>query len=323
MDKRNIISMKKFKNAYCDALSCGLGKFLFIDEDNYNEILSNLSRGELELICDYVVLKNKIAGVGDLNIKVPYAQMGKKSLEKYGLEGNEILSAECVNGLSTKDLVGGRMIVEVSNLQNYNEGALSDISSFCATTDTPILIHFGRDLAQVGLIVNRFGSSPAQTLENFGLLDRECLLYGMNFIDKDDQILLSQYDPTIILSPQSDGEEGKGAINLYNLIYNRLKFVFSSGKCYNVNMLGECRLAKINTNNLMYESKLIDAKDLLAAVQSNVGEIKIEYDQENRFDVILDLIVSIQDASLHQELMNLEGQIKTIVQKLKEKLNGN
>lgn len=323
MEKQNRIEIKPFKNAYCDALTCGLGAFYDVNEENRKEILEKLSREDVEYICEYVIVKNKLAGVREINLKVPYVKSGIKAMDKYGLAGNEILSVDYVNGLATKDIVGGRFALEIEDLNAYNPTALTDVCDFCATTDTPIIVHFGRTLESVGQIVNKFGVSPASLLEEYGFLDRECLLYGINYIDKDDQLLLANYNPTLILSPRSDADEGKGEINLYNLIYNRLKFCFSSGNCYNIDMFGEAKLAKHNTNNLMKKAGLVEGRELFDALSCQEGKIEIEFDQMMKKDSIFEMATIVPDDALIDQKTKLEDKIKQLLQKIKEKTNGN
>ncbi|MBQ8909384.1 MAG: hypothetical protein IJY90_03765 [Clostridia bacterium] len=317
MQKENIVKLKQFKNAYCDVVASGLGAFFNVTEENYKDVVALLSKEEIDKLCHYVVLKNVLAGVGEVNLKVPYIKSGIKYLDKYELNGNEILEAGYVNNLTSNDVVGGRFILEITNLNEYNGAFLSDISHFCAVTDTPVLVHFGRKLEDVGQTVNKFGMSPAQVLEDYGILDRECLLYGMNYIDKDDQLLLANYSPTLILSPRSDGEEGKGEINLYNLIYNRLKFCFSSGKCYNIDMLKEGKLSLLNTNNLMNKSGLVAVESVLDALQTDGEEVEIEFDEYKKLDAILEEGRARQNESLVQQYRALENEIKQIVKRLK------
>ncbi|MBE7074292.1 MAG: hypothetical protein E7379_04315 [Clostridiales bacterium] len=317
MQKENVLKLKKFKNAYCDVIYCGLGEYLDISGRNYNDILKKMTREDIQLISHYAVLKNLIAGVGEVNLKVPVIGVGVKFLEKYGLNGREILEAGYVNNLSTKDLIGERYMLEIEDLNDYNGIALSDISSFCATTETPIVVRFGQSLESVGQIVGKFGLSPASLLEDYGFLDRECYLYGMNYIDKDDQILLSNYNPTLILSPKSDGEEGKGAINLYNLIYHRLKFCFSSGKCYNIDMFKEGYIAILNTNNLMNKGRLVDENIVLDALQSEKGSLEIDFDQDKKFSCIFEESARLENDEICKIKNELENKIKTIINRLK------
>ena len=55
---------KSFKNHYCDALSCSLGDFIdLFNNEREDEISDMLTFEELELLCEYSVLKNRIAGV--------------------------------------------------------------------------------------------------------------------------------------------------------------------------------------------------------------------------------------------------------------------
>ncbi len=311
---------KSFKNYYCEFLACSIGEFIeLFYEYNQDEILSKLSYDELQILSDYAVLKNRLAGVGELYLKVPIPSIAIKSLEKYGLKGSEILSARLLAGLKTSDLLGGRIILCIEDILDYNEGMLSEISDFAAKTDLPILIFLGRTLEEVGRVVNKFGKSPVEVLEDFGFLDRKVFVYGLNFIDKEDQKLLADYQASIILSPRSDAEEGKGAINLYNFIYSRLKFVFSSGKCYNINMLGEAKLAILNTNNLMYERGLVKPSDLLNSLFK--ADKLPNFDGENHtfLDEKFELNRPEQEL-LEGELLNLRKEVEKIALKIKEKL---
>ncbi len=309
--------INSFKNYYCDALYCSLGEFIDVfDNFNEDEILKRLTTKDVKSLCEYAVVKNKIAGVGELYLKVPYPLVGREALGKYGLVGKEILSAKTMESLTTKDILGGQLMLMVEDLLDYKEDFLARLSDFLGRLNMTVMICLGQTLEEVGKIVNKFGHSPCEILEDFGFLDRECYIYGLNFIDKDDQKLLSKYDTTLIFSPRSDGEEGKGGINLYNFIYNRLKFGFSSGKCYNIDMLGEAKLASINTNNLMYERGLVKENELLDALSTNDEKMQLNVSLISSH--ILDSRIEILDEKLKEDYLKLREQIKEIAHKIKE-----
>lgn len=307
-----------FYNHYCDALYASLGEFLTIDEENINQILSNLTAEDWSAMCDYCVVKNIKAGVKELNLKVYHYGDGLKALDKYAIKGKEIISAKEMNVLPTSAMVGDRLLLEVESLLDYQQDYLNALVDFSAKTDIPVLFKIGQKLDEVGKLVNIYRKSPMEILENYGFLDRECYVYGLNFIDKEDQKLLSQYDVKIIFSPISDGEEGLGAINLYNFIYNELKFGFSSGKCYNINMLEECKLAKINTSNLMYDNKLLTIEQLLSGVIVDYDfqedeKIEIDLDECEPFENILNKRVDLKQDdffALRQKVIEIAGKIK-------------
>jgi len=303
--------IKSFKNYFCDAISCSLGEFIDVYDSQFDEdeLLSKLSKEEINIICQYAIVKNKIAGVGELYLKVPIASIGREALEMFEMGGKVIISAKQKEDLTTNDFVGDRVILYIEDLLDYKEGALSDIADFLGRTDMPVIINLGRTLEEVGKLVNRYGKSPVEVLEDFGYLDRYV-------IDKDDQKLLASYNANIIFSPRSDGEEGRGAINLYNFIYNRLKFVFSSGKCYNINMLAEGKLARINTNNLMYEKGLIKDEELLEALVTQNGENNFEIDNFALKNCLFDKKIEI--SQFNEKYLMLRERIKEIINKIKE-----
>ena len=310
--------IKSFKNYFCDAISCSLGEFIDVYDSQFDEdeLLSKLSKEEINIICQYAIVKNKIAGVGELYLKVPIASIGREALEMFKMGGKVIISAKQKEDLTTNDFVGDRVILYIEDLLDYKEGALSDIADFLGRTDMPVIINLGRTLEEIGKLVNRYGKSPVEVLEDFGYLDRECYVYGLNFIDKDDQKLLASYNANIIFSPRSDGEEGRGAINLYNFIYNRLKFVFSSGKCYNIDMLAEGKLARIKTNNLMYEKGLIKDEELLEALVTQNGENNFEIDNFALKNCLFDKKIEI--SQFNEKYLMLRERIKEIINKIKE-----
>ena len=320
--KDNTIFIKPFRNLYCDAIACSLGKYMNVYDIDENQILNLISLDEVETLIEYAVLKNKLAGVGELNIKVPEVGLGRKFLDKYQIRGKEILSARQMSTLTAGEVVGGRIGFDIENLLDYAEGFLAELSDFTGRLDIPIFISLGRDIEEVGKLVNRYNMSPADVLESFGFLDRECFLYGLNYIDKDDQKLLKTYDKTIVFMPKNDGEEGKGAINLFNFVYNGLKFCFSSGKCYNVDMLGEVKLAITNTSNLMHERGLLSNENLLSALQVEEGEeeVEIPMDESEKEDNIFDKKVLNIKESLLKDYYPLEEKIVQIVKRIKEKI---
>lgn len=312
----NKVEINHFVNYYCDCFRCAIDEFIKLNDEEFENLISKLSDEEKRILTEYAVLKNKEAGVKKLYIKTDNFLVGKDILEKYSLEGGVIISAKNYQMLPSSALIGDGLILEIESLLDYNASLLSDIVDFLSLTKTKVLIKLGQDLEEVGKLVNLYSRSPVEILEDFGFLDRDCYLYGLNFIDKEDQKLLMQYKPFLIFLPRSDGLEGKGAINLYNFIYNDLKFGFSSGNCYNIDMLAEGRLAKINTNNLMFDNSLVDDKLLLQCLTCEYDDQPICTTLEKdlpTWNLFENKIL------LPQEANDIRQEAKEIIKKYKEK----
>ena len=320
--EKNKVFLKPFKNLYCDGVFSSLGRYIDVYECDENEILNLLSRQDIEILIETAVLKNKVAGVKFVNIKVPFVGIGVKLLEKHGMQGNEILSARQMTSLTAGEAVGGQIGFDVENLLDYAEGYLAELSDFVGQLDIPIFISFGRDIEEVGKLVNRYNMSPAEIIESLGFLDRKCFFYGLNYIDKEDQKLLKNYSPTLIFMPKNDGEEGRGVINLYNFVYHQLKFCFSSGKCYNIDMLGELKQAKTNTSNLMHERGLLSLEDMVSSIEleENPYELSLDLDEEENEENILEKMMKIEDQTIIYQLSVLEEKTKEIAKRIKEKI---
>lgn len=304
--------IKKFLNYYCDGYPCALGEFLgILGCQEVQEKVASLTGEERNTLIEYAILKNIGAGVGEVNIKTQDIQGTLSLLDKYHLKGKAIISAKDYCTLTTNDLIGGRVILDIESLLDYNADLLSQISDISARADIPLAINLSSDLEEIGKIVNLYSLSPAEVLESFGLLDRECFVYGLNYLDKDDQKLIKRYEKMCIFSPQSDGLQGKGAINLYNFIFNQLKFGFSSGKCYNINMLLEGLLAEINTSNLMHEGGIVKAEEILKPLQSGEEKLAVDYESE---EGLLCKKIELN----REELAMLKEKTKEIARKIKE-----
>ena len=260
------LQLKNLQNLYCDGVCCALGEFIDVYSINWADLEGKMTDQMLEDMCKFTFLKNKMAGVEKMFIRMP--RTTKTFFDEYKMKGRLIVPATKMFDLVTDDIVGDRIMLEIDNLIDITEGYLSQVSDFLGRTESPVMIKIGKDLKEVGQIVNRYNMSPIETLENFGFLDRECYLQGLNFIDKDDQKLIKDYDAVVVFSPRSDGEEGLGGINLYNFDNRGLKFVFSSGKCYNIDMLAEGKLALINTANLLYKRGLVSQQRVMEALQT-------------------------------------------------------
>lgn len=312
---QNNIKINHFVNYYCDGLRCAIDEFIHLNDEEFCSMIDKLSFEEKKVLIEYAILKNKEAGVKKLFIKTDNFQMGKMLLEKYNLEGGVIISAKDYQTLPSSALIGDGLVLEIESLLDYNASLLSDIVDFLSLTKTKVLIKLGQDLEEVGKLVNLYGRSPVEILEDFGFLDRDCLIYGLNFIDKEDQKLLVQYKPFLIFSPRNDGLEGKGAINLYNFIYNHLKFGFSSGKCYNIDMLAEGRLAKINTNNLMFDNNLVDDLLLLESLTCPFDDQPINMTLEKDLPAW-----NIFENKIYlPQHLDIRNQVKEIIKRYKEK----
>lgn len=304
--------IKKFLNYYCDGYPCALGEFLgILGCQEVQEKVASLTGEERNTLIEYAILKNIGAGVGEVNIKTQDIQGTLSLLDKYHLKGKAIISAKDYCTLTTNDLIGGRVILDIESLLDYNADLLNQISDFSARADIPLAINLSSDLEEIGKLVNLYSLSPAEVLESFGLLDRECFVYGLNYLDKDDQKLIKRYEKMCIFSPQSDGLQGKGAINLYNFIFNQLKFGFSSGKCYNIDMLLEGLLAEINTSNLMHEGGIVKAEEILKPLQSGEEKLAVDYESE---EGLLCKKIELN----REELAMLKEKTKEIARKIKE-----
>lgn len=310
MQQRATRKLKPFKNYYCEALPCGIGKFYnFKKEDE-----EKLSPVEVKTLCEMAIAKNAIAGVKEIFLKLPYFVELDDLFEKYGLKGKIVLPATQFSIVPTKALVGDKLIIEIESFVDLNDNFLNDLANFVGDEKLEVLINLGDNLAEVGKVVTRFNISPTELAESYGFLDRKCYVRGLNHVDKDDLLLLKNYDAFGIITPRDDGQHGRGFINNYNLTYNDFLFGFGSGGCYNIDMLAEGKLSSLNTSNLMSEGNVLDYSKVLDALSCERGEIEVEFDSDALGQTILDEKICL--GRLEEKLIE---EVKKIAKKLKEK----
>lgn len=298
-----------FKNYYCASLPCGVGKYYKFKDDDVRLLLED----EILTLCEMAISKNVLAGVREVYLKLPHFIDINYLFEKYDVQGKIILPAIQIYDVPTKALVGNNLIIEIESLADMSENLLNDVANFIGEQKLDVMLNLGSSLNEVGKVVSRFGMSPTELAESYGFLDRKCYVRGLNYVDKDDLLLLKNYNAFAILTPRDDGEHGRGIVNNYNLIYHEFPFGFGSGECYNIDMLGEGKLSCINTANLMNEGGIIKLNDVLEALSSKNGH-KIAVACDGIEDSLLEERVCLGKVNT-----DLNEKVKQIAKKLKEK----
>ena len=310
MQQRYFVTLTPFKNYFCEALPCALGKYCELSPDD--EKL--LNETEIKTLCEYAIMKNVIAGVKEVYLKLPHYVEIDDLFDKHKVKGKIILPALEICLLPMKALVGDKLIFEIESFSDLTDAFLGDFADFVGDKDLPVMLNLGDNLAEVGKVVNRFKKSPTELAEEYGLLDRKCFVRGLNHVDKDDLALLKNYEVIGVLTPRDDANEGKGFINNYNLVYNDFPFGFGSGKCYNIDMLGEGRLSCQNTANLLSERGTISLYNILKALACEDGQIQFDFDPDARQETLLEERICL--GSIDEDI---EHKVKQIAKRLKEK----
>lgn len=239
-----------FKNYYCDPLAS------FVYEGLPRLDLSDITvtPEQEEWLCEYAIIKNKIAGVSELNIAFSQPVIVRQLLNKYGMTGRPVVSElnKC-----DKDC-----IFHIKDILALSEVQLQEVAERVGMLKIPCMITFGRTLDEMGQLDKLYGMSPARVLEDMGFLDRECWILGGNHLDKDDLTILSQYDAKVILTPRSDMLLARGFVNLAPLKSQGLTLGFATEVHPYADMLAECYLAAGQTANLMRDYDIVTFEEL-------------------------------------------------------------
>lgn len=233
-----------FKNCYCDASSFAQGA----------KPLKFWQKDELLLLYEYVIAKNFTSGVKELWIVNDFNLDLSPLAQKYSMKIKSIVKMENINALASSMLVNDGVVIEVDKLEELGEREASEIVSFSARLNIPLLVHFGQDLYSLGALDKKYRMPPERVLEELGFLDRKCYLFGCNYLDKDALSLFENYEVEYIFSPLDDGENGRGFLN-FKLYENKVCHLASRGG--EIGMTANANFLRLSTNNLLSSAEMI------------------------------------------------------------------
>lgn len=295
-----------YRNLYCDPIALLAWQFLPFDQVQLHRREHTWNRNLLETAYEYTILKNKEAGVAELFLKVQsdLVQPVFGWLKQYSLNGTCLLSEL----EKLPDIVSfGQCALLVENMDEKTESELDAYSLAAGEKGIPVMVQFGDSLEQMGRLDSMYNMSPARVLEHFGFLDRQCFLCGCNYLDKDDAMFLSNYQPTCVLTPRADMLLGKGNVNLELLLHAGLPIAFGSGGYPEIDLLKEGMLAIGETANLLNE-KPTNLVDVLHSLQ--YGSKDFIRDERTAFSYVQNLLFGrkISEIGKIQRLTQLEQQ---------------
>ena len=233
-----------FKNCYCDAACFAQGA----------KPLKFWQKDELLLLYEYVIAKNFTSGVKELWIVNDFNLDLSPLAQKYSMKIKSIVKMENINALASSMLVNDGVVIEVDKLEELGEREASEIVSFSARLNIPLLVHFGQDLYSLGALDKKYRMPPERVLEELGFLDRKCYLFGCNYLDKDALSLFENYEVEYIFSPLDDGENGRGFLN-FKLYENKVCHLASRGG--EIGMTANANFLRLSTNNLLSSAEMI------------------------------------------------------------------
>ncbi len=219
-----------------------------------DELVPKKNNPESELI-EYGLLKNKLSGVREVNIACQDVQLARQLLQKYQMRGVPVIN--------TLENFQKDVIFHIQNILSYSEVELEEIVHKSKLYNIPIMVTFGRTLYELGEIDKSFAMSPVTYLESLGILDRQCIILGGNYIDKDDLIMLASYDAKIVVTPISDMRHARGFVNLAPILNQGIDIGFASDDSPTVDILNEVKLGAGQTANLMLSYDFAPMQNLI------------------------------------------------------------
>lgn len=184
------------------------------------------------------------------------------------------------------------------------EDVLEKISDFAGKNNLNVYIKLFEDLQKTGELNSKTSTLPINYVESLGLLDRGGYLSGAICSDKEDYMLLNQYDFSVVIRPIADLRKGKGLSNVVQIANADLKVDVGSadenkfmpfqnmrtmllgmkGMLTDENAITEKETLKLLTNdNLSF-----DLKDFVV-IEGNFDSVESLVNEANETDILLNV----------------------------------
>ena len=154
------------------------------------------------------------------------------------------------------------VVKSILYLKNPNESEgdnFNTVITNASKNNFIVATHVSETLENVGEIDKEFGMSPIGLLENYGFLDRKCLLIDCVYVDKEDVEILNNYDVNIITCPTNNLSDGYGIAPVYSFIKNGLNVLVGG---VSSNHFKEIRLVGDLQSGVLNEKSIINISDL-------------------------------------------------------------
>lgn len=194
---------------------------------------------------------------GCFDFKDPYL---KKNISDLMFVKNLLAGCVVVNDLSTNNSFNCQ---KLEKLNQFDDEKLSLLSNLIAKNKNTLFLKVGQDLQELGFVDKNFGTTLSQLLEDFGLLDRKCVLVGGNCLEKDELQLLRNYDAKFVVAPNEDGVMGRRSVNLKTLLNLDYDIGVGSGDCFQIDFFAFARQILISQKTMFENKDVMTEKQVL------------------------------------------------------------
>ena len=231
-----------------------------------------------------------------------FAQSQKAVQNSYGIQTDEKLTEKLI---LCKNLLAGAVFLNnnpliLDEIDKKSEAELDNLSENAAKAKSKLFMKVGLDLDELGAIDKHYQKTLAQVLEDFGFLDRDCVLVGGNCLEKDELQTLKDYDAKVVLTPYEDGRLGRRQNNLRMLKNFDFDMCFGSGAMAEIDFFGFMRHILLSTSSMFEDANLLTESDALKIATN--GKV-LGFDTDVKIGADANFVVVKKGNSLHNNVM--------------------
>ena len=276
------------RNSYCLPFLSFLGEYfdsrdILVFQENLLEMTSkeiiekyDLSEKDLENILKRYVISGIKNGATEMNIVSLSPTVTKRVLEELGVGGKALIRAKDIEVIPKiyKEF-GGLLGVAVDPYIDGDD-LTNEVSEVCGKYKLPVYVTLYNDLEKTGMLNSLFNKPPINYIEDVGLLDRECYIYGGICADKDDFSVMASYGAKVIVSPYDFLNLGQGIANICAMQGSDVTVQLASP--INNDIIEEIRLAGALNRGLLSDCEVLSASEVLELALSKKERIKLAGD---------------------------------------------
>lgn len=296
-----------FRNSYCLPFLSLLSDYLdsrdlLVHYENMLEMTSQdiidkytLSDQDFKLIYSKYLAEGIARGVTEMNVLAISPLILKTLFEEYKITGKILVCAKDIEIIPKIYKGFDKSIGLAIAVDPYIDGdeLTNEVSEIAGKYKLPVFVTLYDNLEKTGMLNSLFNKPPINYIEDIGLLDRECYIFGGVCADKDDLSVMSGYNAKMIISPYDFLNLGYGFVNAYAMENNGVEIQLASA--INNNMAEEIKLLSALNRGFLNDSEILPIDEILELVISKRTRIRLNTNIEEINDECDKIIQRIKE----------------------------
>lgn len=279
-----------FRNSYCLPFLSLLSQYLdsrdiIVHYENMLELSSKeimdkfgLSDEDLKLIYRRYICEGIARGVTEMNILAISPHILRDLYEEYKITGKILIRSKDIEVIPKIYKEFEKNVAIAVDPYIDGDELTSKVSEISGKYKLPVFVTLYDNLDKTGMLNSLFNKPPISYIEDLGLLDRECYIFGGVCADKEDFAVMSGYNAKMIISPYDFLNLGYGPVNAYAMQCSGVDVQLASALSNDIE--GEIKLLRALDRGILNDSEILPLEEIIELAISKRARIQLETDLE-------------------------------------------